>query len=100
MTREAGLRGLASTQTVVIEPCGLDARGLIKTLVRQISQHAHSEIVGMLPEAQRISAHPAKRSAILIAKVQDGAVTASTCIGRRDLGTSRDQMLEGPFRQG
>ncbi len=43
-----------------------------KTLVRQISQHAHSEIVGMLPEGNWISRAPSlKRKAILIAKVQE-----------------------------
>ncbi|KJS74568.1 MAG: phenylacetate-CoA oxygenase [Comamonadaceae bacterium BICA1-1] len=43
-----------------------------RTLVRQISQHAHSEIVGMLPEGNWISRAPSlKRKAILIAKVQD-----------------------------
>ena len=41
---------------------------------RQISQHAHSEIVGMLPEGNWISRAPSlKRKAILIAKVQDEA---------------------------
>ena len=45
-----------------------------KTLVRQISQHAHSEIVGMLPEGNWISRAPSlKRKAILVAKVQDEA---------------------------
>lgn len=45
-----------------------------KTLIRQISQHAHSEIVGMLPEANWITRAPTlKRKAILIAKVQDEA---------------------------
>ena len=43
-----------------------------KTLTRQISQHAHSEIVGMLPEGHWISRAPTlKRKAILLAKVQD-----------------------------
>ena len=43
-----------------------------KTLIRQISQHAHSEIVGMLPEANWITRAPSlKRKAILLAKVQD-----------------------------
>ena len=43
-----------------------------KTLVRQISQHAHSEIVGMLPEGNWITRAPTlKRKAILLAKVQD-----------------------------
>ncbi len=45
-----------------------------KTLIRQISQHAHSEIVGMLPEANWITRAPTlKRKAILTAKVQDEA---------------------------
>ncbi|MEO6135325.1 MAG: 1,2-phenylacetyl-CoA epoxidase subunit PaaA [Ginsengibacter sp.] len=45
-----------------------------KTLVRQISQHAHSEIVGMLPEANWITRAPSlKRKATLLAKVQDEA---------------------------
>ncbi|HUP09829.1 MAG TPA: Phenylacetic acid catabolic protein, partial [Caldimonas sp.] len=43
-----------------------------RTLVRQISQHAHSEIVGMLPEGNWITRAPTlKRKAILLAKVQD-----------------------------
>ena len=45
-----------------------------KTLVRQISQHAHSEIVGMLPEGNWVTRAPTlKRKAILLAKVQDEA---------------------------
>src|SRR5690606_28204742 len=45
-----------------------------KTLVRQISQHAHSEVVGMLPEGNWIGRAPSlKRKAILLAKVQDEA---------------------------
>ncbi|HRP33274.1 MAG TPA: phenylacetate-CoA oxygenase subunit PaaI, partial [Agriterribacter sp.] len=45
-----------------------------KTLIRQISQHAHSEIVGMLPEANWITRAPTlRRKCILIAKVQDEA---------------------------
>ena len=48
--------------------------GYRKTLVRQISQHAHSEIVGMLPEANWITRAPSLRSKlILLAKVQDEA---------------------------
>ncbi|HNG63315.1 MAG TPA: phenylacetate-CoA oxygenase subunit PaaI, partial [Ferruginibacter sp.] len=43
-----------------------------KTNLRQISQHAHSEVVGMLPEGNWISRAPSlKRKAILLAKVQD-----------------------------
>ena len=45
-----------------------------KTLIRQISQHAHSEIVGMLPEGNWITRAPSlKRKAILLAKIQDEA---------------------------
>ena len=45
-----------------------------KTLIRQISQHAHSEIIGMQPEGNWITRAPSlKRKAILISKVQDEA---------------------------
>src|SRR5690348_14060370 len=45
-----------------------------KTLIRQIAQHAHSEIIGMQPEGNWISRAPSlKRKAILLAKVQDEA---------------------------
>jgi ring-1,2-phenylacetyl-CoA epoxidase subunit PaaA len=67
-----------------------------KTLVRQISQHAHSEIVGMLPESNWISRAPSlKRKAILIAKVQDeGGHGLYLYSAAETLGTSRDQMLD------
>jgi len=52
-----------------------------KTLVRQISQHAHSEIVGMLPEGNWITRAPTlKRKVVLLAKVQDERVTGSIFI--------------------
>ncbi|MBS0553479.1 MAG: phenylacetate-CoA oxygenase subunit PaaI, partial [Proteobacteria bacterium] len=52
-----------------IEPQDWMPEAYRKTLVRQISQHAHSEIVGMLPEGNWISRAPSlKRKAILIAK--------------------------------
>ena len=67
-----------------------------KTLVRQISQHAHSEIVGMLPEGNWISRAPSlKRKAILIAKVQDeGGHGLYLYSAAETLGTSRGQMLD------
>src|SRR6187455_1008250 len=67
-----------------------------KTLVRQISQHAHSEIVGMLPEGNWITRAPTlKRKAILMAKVQDeGGHGLYLYSAAETLGTSRDQMLE------
>ena len=65
-----------------------------KTLVRQISQHAHSEIVGMLPEGNWITRAPTlKRKAILLAKVQDEAGHGLYLYAAAEtLGTSRDQM--------
>jgi ring-1,2-phenylacetyl-CoA epoxidase subunit PaaA len=67
-----------------------------KTLVRQISQHAHSEIVGMLPEGNWLTRAPTlKRKAILLAKVQDeGGHGLYLYAAAETLGTSRDQMLE------
>jgi len=67
-----------------------------KTLVRQISQHAHSEIVGMLPEGNWISRAPTlKRKAILLAKVQDEAGHGLYLYAAAEtLGTSRDQLVE------
>jgi ring-1,2-phenylacetyl-CoA epoxidase subunit PaaA len=57
-----------------IEPRDWMPEAYRKTLVRQISQHAHSEIVGMLPEGNWITRAPTlKRKAILLAKVQDEA---------------------------
>ena len=67
-----------------------------KTLVRQISQHAHSEIVGMLPEGNWISRAPTlKRKAILLAKVQDEAGHGLYLYSAAEtLGVSRDAMLD------
>ncbi len=67
-----------------------------RTLIRQISQHAHSEIVGMLPEGNWISRAPTlKRKAILLAKVQDeGGHGLYLYAAAETLGTSRDQMLD------
>ncbi len=67
-----------------------------KTLVRQISQHAHSEIVGMLPEGAWISRAPSlRRKAILLAKVQDEAGHGLYLYcAAETLGVSRDAMTE------
>src|SRR5438094_10671272 len=66
-----------------------------KTLIRQISQHAHSEIVGMLPEGNWITRAPSlKRKAILMAKVQDeaghGLYLYAAAVTH---GVSRDQLV-------
>jgi ring-1,2-phenylacetyl-CoA epoxidase subunit PaaA len=67
-----------------------------KTLIRQISQHAHSEIVGMLPEGNWITRAPSlKRKAILLAKVQDeGGHGLYLYCAAETLGVSRDELLE------
>jgi len=66
------------------------------TLIRQISQHAHSEIVGMLPEGNWITRAPSLlRKSILIAKVQDeGGHGAYLYSAAETLGVSRDQLIE------
>ncbi len=80
-----------------IEPQDWMPEAYRKTLVRQISQHAHSEIIGMQPEGNWISRAPSlKRKAILIAKVQDeGGHGLYLYSAAETLGTSRDQMLDG-----
>ena len=67
-----------------------------KTLVRQISQHAHSEIVGMLPEGNWITRAPSlKRKAILLAKVQDEAGHGLYLYSAAEtLGVSRDDLID------
>ena len=67
-----------------------------RTLVRQISQHAHSEIIGMQPEANWITRAPSlKRKAILMAKVQDEAGHGLYLYSAaQTLGTPREQMTE------
>src|ERR1700687_3015988 len=66
------------------------------TLIRQISQHAHSEIVGMLPEGNWITRAPTLlRKSILIAKVQDeGGHGAYLYSAAETLGVSRDHLVE------
>jgi len=57
-----------------IEPHDWMPDGYRATMVRQIAQHAHSEIIGMQPEGQWITRVPSlRRKAILLAKVQDEA---------------------------
>jgi ring-1,2-phenylacetyl-CoA epoxidase subunit PaaA len=66
------------------------------TLIRQISQHAHSEIVGMLPEGNWITRAPTlKRKTILISKVQDeGGHGAYLYSAAETLGVSREQLID------
>lgn len=67
-----------------------------KTLIRQISQHAHSEIVGMLPEGNWITRAPnLRRKAVLLAKVQDeGGHGLYLYSAAETMGISRDEMLD------
>ncbi len=67
-----------------------------KNLVRQISQHAHSEVVGMLPEGNWITRAPSlRRKAILLAKVQDEAGHGLYLYSAAEtLGTGRDEMID------
>ena len=79
-----------------IEPNDWMPEGYRKTLVRQIAQHAHSEIVGMHPEGNWITRAPSlKRKAALLAKVQDeGGHGAYLYAAAETLGTSREEMIE------
>ncbi|MFP1633587.1 1,2-phenylacetyl-CoA epoxidase subunit PaaA [Zhengella sp. ZM62] len=79
-----------------IEPNDAMPEGYRRTLVRQIGQHAHSEIVGMLPEGNWITRAPSlKRKAALLAKVQDeGGHGLYLYSAAETLGVSRDQMTE------
>lgn len=81
---------------VKIEPKSWMPDGYRKTLQRQISQHAHSEIVGQLPEGNWISRAPTlERKAILIAKVQDEAGHGLYLYcAAETLGNSRDEMTK------
>ena len=81
---------------VRIEPKDWMPEKYRQTLIRQISQHAHSEIVGMLPEGNWISRAPSlKRKQILIAKVQDEAGHGLYLYSAAEtLGISRDEMIE------
>ena len=82
-------------EEIKIEPKDWMPDAYRKTNIRQVSQHAHSEIVGMLPEGAWISRAPSlKRKAILIAKVQDeaghGLYLYSAC---ETLGITREETI-------
>ncbi|HLF47707.1 MAG TPA: 1,2-phenylacetyl-CoA epoxidase subunit PaaA [Chitinophagaceae bacterium] len=82
-------------EEIKIEPKDWMPEAYRKTNIRQISQHAHSEVVGMLPEGNWISRAPSlKRKAILLAKVQDeaghGLYLYSAC---ETLGITREETI-------
>lgn len=79
-----------------IEPKDWMPESYRKTLIRQISQHAHSEIVGMLPEGNWVTRAPnLRRKVALLAKIQDeaghGLYLYSAC---ETLGIDRDTLLD------
>ncbi len=79
-----------------IEPKDEMPAGYRRTLIRQISQHAHSEVVGMLPEGNWVTRAPTlKRKAALIAKIQDeGGHGLYLYSAVETLGVSREQVTE------
>jgi ring-1,2-phenylacetyl-CoA epoxidase subunit PaaA len=92
--------GKANFDRVIAEDSRIEPRDWMpyayrKTLLRQISQHAHSEIIGMQPEANWISRAPSlKRKAILMAKVQDEAGHGLYLYSAAEtLGQKRDKMM-------
>ena len=82
-------------EDIRIEPKDWMPDAYRKTLIRQISQHAHSEIVGMLPESNWITRAPTlKRKATLIAKVQDEAGHGLYLYcAAETMGIGRDEMI-------
>ncbi|WP_227878790.1 1,2-phenylacetyl-CoA epoxidase subunit PaaA [Arthrobacter dokdonensis] len=79
-----------------VEPKDWMPEAYRRSLVRQISQHAHSEIIGMQPEANWITRAPSlKRKSILMAKVQDEAGHGLYLYSAAEtLGTTRDDMMD------
>ncbi|CCD88013.1 Phenylacetic acid degradation protein paaA [Bradyrhizobium sp. ORS 285] len=79
-----------------IEPNDWMPAAYRKTLVRQISQHAHSEIVGMLPEGNWITRAPSlRRKAALLAKVQDECGHGLYLYAAAEtLGASREELVD------
>ena len=83
-------------QEIKIEPKDWMPDAYRKTLIRQISQHAHSEVVGMLPEGNWITRAPSlRRKVALLAKVQDeaghGLYLYSAC---ETLGVTREELID------
>jgi ring-1,2-phenylacetyl-CoA epoxidase subunit PaaA len=81
---------------IKIEPKDWMPEAYRKTLIRQISQHAHSEVVGMLPEGNWITRAPSLRSkVILLAKVQDEAGHGLYLYSAAEtLGVDREELIE------
>jgi ring-1,2-phenylacetyl-CoA epoxidase subunit PaaA len=101
MTAASDERALAAFERTIaaeekIEPRDWMPDAYRRTLVRQISQHAHSEVVGQLPEGNWITRAPSlRRKASLLAKVQDEAGHGLYLYSAAEtLGASREEMVE------
>lgn len=81
---------------IKIEPKDWMPDNYRQTLIRQISQHAHSEVVGMLPEGNWITRAPnLRRKAVLLAKVQDEAGHGLYLYSATEtLGADREQLID------
>lgn len=95
------LEGVASFEAIVaadqkIEPRDVMPEEYRKGLIRQIAQHAHSEIIGMQPEGNWITRAPSlRRKAILLAKVQDEAGHGLYLYAAAEtLGVNRDELTD------
>lgn len=95
MTGEERFRAILAADDK-IEPTDWMPEGYRKTLIRQIAQHAHSEVIGMQPEGNWITRAPTlKRKAILIAKVQDEAGHGLYLYSAAEtLGVTRDELVD------
>jgi ring-1,2-phenylacetyl-CoA epoxidase subunit PaaA len=100
-TPDDGADELARFEEVVaaegrIEPRDVMPDGYRKTLIRQIAQHAHSEIIGMQPEGRWITRAPSlRRKAVLMAKVQDEAGHGLYLYAAAEtLGVDRSELLD------
>ncbi|HYV16681.1 MAG TPA: 1,2-phenylacetyl-CoA epoxidase subunit PaaA [Conexibacter sp.] len=100
-TREQDAAQLARFEATIaaderIEPRDWMPDAYRRTLIRQIAQHAHSEIIGMQPEGAWITRAPSlRRKAILMAKVQDEAGHGAYLYSAAEtLGASRDELVE------
>jgi ring-1,2-phenylacetyl-CoA epoxidase subunit PaaA len=80
----------------VIEPKDWMPERYRKQLIRMMSQHAHSEVVGMLPEGNWITRAPSlRRKAVLLAKIQDeGGHGLYIYSGAETLGSSREELYQ------
>jgi ring-1,2-phenylacetyl-CoA epoxidase subunit PaaA len=95
MTTQERFRAIIEADDKV-EPTDWMPDGYRSTLVRQIAQHAHSEVIGMQPEGNWITRAPTlERKAILIAKVQDEAGHGLYLYSAAEtLGVTRDELVE------